>query len=80
MVKTCNCTGTNQIFVEETVSCYTCPQGSTALLGALCVCQGANQELSVQGGVEACVCRWGFVMNAANTCVKQTPTTTAAAP
>jgi hypothetical protein len=61
------------------VSCYTCPQGSTAQEGKQCSCQGANQEFRLEDGVGACVCRWGFVMNA-NTCVKQTPTTTAAAP
>jgi hypothetical protein len=75
----CNCTGNNQIFLEESVSCYTCPQGSTAeqyRAGDACTCpRGSHQEFSFKQG--GCVCEWGWVMNTAtNACVRQTTSTT----
>jgi hypothetical protein len=75
----CNCTGVNQIFLEDSVSCYTCPQGSTAeqyRAGDACTCpRGSHQEFSFKQG--GCVCERDWVMNTAtNACVRQTMSTT----
>lgn len=77
----CTCDATKgQIFDRDTVTCYTCPTGTTAKRD-VCECSDSTQFFNMK--TKACECREGFVANPSGAgCVRaprgaQTTTTTA---
>jgi len=62
----CTCTGTNQIFDRESVTCITCPPGTTASRdNSQCACQNRFQFFNTQ--TKACECVKWFVADSAGT-------------
>jgi hypothetical protein len=77
----CTCTGTNQIFDRKTVTCFTCPTGTTASRdNSRCDCPSPYYQV-FNKVTSKCECVKGYEADAAGTgCVRSAITTSTTTP